>query len=96
MTGPNERDAVRAHVVVGGIVQGVYFRASAAREARSAGVAGWVRNLPGGDVEAVFEGDPARVEALVGWCRTGPPRAVVERVEVAWEAPTGERGFSVR
>lgn len=96
MAGPNERAAVRAHVVVGGIVQGVYFRASTAREARSAGVAGWVRNLPGGDVEAVFEGDAARVEAVVDWCRTGPARAVVERVDVTWEEPTGERGFSVR
>jgi acylphosphatase len=59
-------------------------------------VAGWVRNLPDGRVEVAAEGDARAVEALVGWCRQGPPRADVRRVEVAEEAPEGLSGFSIR
>jgi acylphosphatase len=82
-------------VLVHGRVQGVFYRATCAREARSAGLAGWVRNLPDGAVEAVFEGDPAAVEALVAWCRSGPPHAHVERVDERPETPEGLRRFSV-
>jgi acylphosphatase len=87
---------VRAHVVVSGLVQGVFFRQSAADEADRAGVAGWVRNLSDGRVEAVFEGAPAGVEALVAWCREGTPFSQVEDVEVAWEEPEGLTGFRIR
>ena len=83
----------RRHVWVTGVVQGVFFRSSTVEKARELGVAGWVRNLSDGRVEAVFEGDPDSVEAAVSWCRSGPARAVVERVEVAEEAPGGLRGF---
>ena len=87
---------VRRRVVVSGRVQGVWFRESCRREAESVGVAGWVRNRADGAVEAVFEGESAPVLALVAWCRTGPPRADVERVEVVDEAPEGVAGFRVR
>jgi acylphosphatase len=85
----------RRHVWVTGVVQGVFFRSSTVEKARELSVAGWVRNLSDGRVEAVFEGDPASVEAAVAWCRGGPARAVVESVEVAEEPPESLRGFRV-
>ena len=86
----------RARVVVSGFVQGVGFRYATRGRASSLGVAGWVRNRPDGRVEAVFEGDPERVESMVAWCRRGPAGADVDGVDVCWEAPAGESGFSVR
>jgi acylphosphatase len=88
---------LRAHVWVRGRVQGVFFRATTAHLARERQLAGWVRNLPDGRVEAVFEGPPEAVHALVEWCRQGPPGARVEGVEVRWEPPRDEPpGFRVR
>ncbi len=86
---------VRAHLRIHGRVQGVGFRWSMQREARKLGVNGWVRNLPDGTVEAVIEGDPERVEALIGWAHQGPAFARVTRVEVKWEEPGNEHGFIV-
>jgi acylphosphatase len=86
---------VRRHVWVVGRVQGVFFRDACQREARAQGVDGWVRNLADRRVEAVFEGVPDAVEAMVAWCRTGPPRSRVDAVEVVAESPTGETGFKV-
>jgi acylphosphatase len=86
----------RRHVWVGGRVQGVWFRDACRRRAAQLGVAGWVRNLADGRVEAVFEGTPAAVMQMVEWCRTGPPRAVVTDVQVIEEPPAGEGGFHVR
>jgi acylphosphatase len=85
---------VRARVT--GRVQGVFFRAEARSRADSLGVAGWIRNAPDGSVEAIFEGEPERVDSMVDWCRRGPPGAVVDDVEVVTEEPAGEHGFSVR
>jgi acylphosphatase len=79
-----------------GRVQGVFFRDTARRRAGSAGVAGWVRNTPDGAVEAVFEGDPAAVERMVEFCRRGPSRAEVARIEVVDEEPEGLSGFEIR
>ena len=89
-------DRVRRRVVVEGRVQGVWFRAATAEQARALGLAGWVRNRPDGRVEAVFEGAPAAVDAALAFCRRGPPAARVERVEVREEAPEGLAGFAVR
>lgn len=89
-------DAVRAHVFVSGLVQGVFFRAFTARRASDAGVAGWVRNVPDGRVEAVLEGTRDSVEDVLRWCREGPPHARVSDVDVTWESPRGESDFSVR
>ncbi|MBE0475922.1 MAG: acylphosphatase [Coriobacteriia bacterium] len=91
-----EDGRARARVLVDGVVQGVFFRAETRRAAAGLGVDGWVRNLPDGRVEAVFEGDPEAVRRAVRWAHAGPPRAVVERVEVAWEKPEGLLGFEVR
>jgi acylphosphatase len=85
----------RARVRVRGRVQGVFFRESTRRAAIEAGVAGEVRNLPDGSVEAVFEGPPASVQRLVDFARVGPPDADVREVEVAEEPPEGVRGFLV-
>ena len=86
--------AVRRRVVVSGRVQGVGFRAAESRHARTRGVAGWVRNLPTGQVEAVFEGDEPAVAGMVRYCGEGPSGAVVAGIEVLEETPVGETGFS--
>ncbi|RIK99986.1 MAG: acylphosphatase [Proteobacteria bacterium] len=87
---------VRRRIVVHGRVQGVWFRDSTERQARALGVAGWVRNRRDGTVEAVFEGDARAVERAVAYCRQGPPRARVERVDVRDEPPEGIAGFEIR
>lgn len=90
------QEHVRAHVWVSGRVQGVCFRAYTLDEAAAGGVAGWVRNTSDGWVEVVFEGEKSAVEAMIAWCRKGPPAARVSAVEVTWEEPKGEHGFQVR
>ncbi len=89
-------EVTRRRVVVHGRVQGVFFRDSASEEAGRRGVAGWVTNRHDGAVEAVFEGPPDAVGAMVRFCREGPSRADVERVEESEEEPEGLSGFDVR
>lgn len=86
---------IRRRVVVIGRVQGVFFRDSTRREARRRGVAGWVTNRADGSVEAVFEGEPEAVEALVAWAARGPVQARVDDQVVSAEDPRGEVGFCV-
>ena len=86
---------IRRIVRVSGRVQGVFFRDSCRRQARSLGLCGWVRNTPDGDVEAVFEGETEAVEEMVAWCRRGPAHAVVADVWVADERPRGDQAFRV-
>ena len=86
----------RVRVRARGRVQGVFFRAEAQARAESLGVAGWIRNLPDGAVEAVFEGDDDKVDSMVEWCRRGPGGALVEELEAVPEEPVGESGFRVR
>jgi acylphosphatase len=81
---------VRAHVWISGRVQGVFFRAHTKELADELGLTGWVRNLPDGRVEAVFEGEEDAVKEAIEWCKRGPPLASVEKVEVRYEQPTGE------
>lgn len=85
----------RRRVVVRGRVQGVFFRDTVRRRAREEGVAGWIRNRSDGSVEAVFEGDAGAVTRLVDLCRSGPPGARVEEVEVFDETPEGLDGFPI-
>ena len=85
----------RVHALVAGQVQGVFFRAGCAEEARRRGLGGYVRNLPDGRVEAAFEGDDRDVDAMVEWCRSGTDWAQVESVEVSEESPKGEGTFEV-
>jgi len=83
-------------VLARGRVQGVWFRDSTRRRARELGVAGWVANRGDGAVEAVLEGEPGAVEAMVQFCRRGPERAEVASLEVAEEPPEGLSGFEIR
>ncbi|MEO8092962.1 MAG: acylphosphatase [bacterium] len=87
---------VRRRAVVHGQVQGVFFREATRRMASSRGVAGWVRNRFDGAVEAVFEGEPDAVEAMVTFVREGPRGAAVDRVDVSAEEPEGLAGFEIR
>lgn len=86
----------RAHVFVTGEVQGVYFRATTRDEAQDRDVAGWVRNLDDGRVEAVFEGPEDAVEAMVEFCHDGSSAASVESVDVTYEDPEDVNTFEVR
>jgi acylphosphatase len=81
---------VRAHAVISGRVQGVFFRAETQRAAEGFGVLGWVRNKRDGTVEAVFEGEQPAVDAVLQWCQQGPNLAVVENVDVNWQDYRGE------
>jgi acylphosphatase len=90
------QERARAHVFVSGLVQGVFFRAETSRRAKSRDLGGWVRNLPDGRVEAVFEGPKPAVESMLEWVRTGPRGAAVSSVDVSWEDPEGEPSFRVR
>jgi acylphosphatase len=83
-------------VSVRGLVQGVSFRFYTQREAARLGVSGWVRNEVDGSVTVHAEGEDARVDALVAWCRTGPRHASVETVEVRTVGPIGATSFEVR
>lgn len=87
---------IRKRVLVSGQVQGVFFRDTCRRVAGQQGVAGWVRNLPDGRVEAVFEGDADGVARLVSWARRGPSRATVTAVDVHEEQAEGLTRFEIR
>jgi len=81
---------VRAHAIISGRVQGVFFRVETKRAADGFGVFGWVKNRRDGTVEALFEGDQDRVDAALEWCKEGPAHARVSAVNVDWENYTGE------
>ncbi|HEX68351.1 acylphosphatase [Candidatus Calescamantes bacterium] len=88
---------VRAHLIISGIVQGVFFRSSMKRMADILKVKGWVKNRWDGKVEAVVEGEEEAVKKLIEWAHKGPPYARVDKVEVEWEDYTGEfDNFSIR
>ncbi len=89
-------DLQRAHVVVSGQVQGVFFRDSTRQKAQELGLAGWVKNTPDGRVEALFEGPSDRVTEMVRWCEEGSQQASVENVDTDFEAAGGDlEGFKV-
>ena len=80
----------RTHVIISGRVQGVFFRMETQRAADRHGVFGWVKNRADGTVEAVFEGDKEKVDAVIEWCRRGPRHADVQGVDIHEENYTGE------
>lgn len=81
---------VRAHVFVSGRVQGIFFRENTRRKAKGLGITGWVRNLPDGRVEAVFEGEKQKVEKMIEWVKKGPILARVDNVEIDWQEAKDE------
>ena len=83
---PNQR----VHIVVEGRVQGVFFRACTEEEARCLGLVGWVRNRPDRSVEAIIEGKPEKVAAMIRWLHQGSPQATVTRVRVTEEPPSND------
>ena len=86
----------RVRVWIRGRVQGVFFRAYTREAAAAAGVSGFVKNLPDGSVEAVFEGDEERVERMIEWCWKGSPLSRVESVDVREEVHRGDyTGFEI-
>jgi len=90
-------EIARLHIVIEGIVQGVFFRASTIEESSKLGLTGWVKNCSDGRVEAVFEGEIDKIEQIVEWCKKGPPGAVVRNVETVWERATGEyNSFTIK
>lgn len=87
----------RVRVLISGVVQGVWFRAYTKEEAQKLGIKGWVRNLPDGRVEALFEGEDKAVEEMIKWCHKGSPLAQVDKVEVFEEDYKGEfTDFKIR
>ncbi len=87
----------RVHVFISGRVQGVWFRSYTAEEAKKLAIKGWVRNLPDGRVEAIFEGEDSAVEKMIAWCHIGSPYSKVTKVEVIEEPYKGEfKDFKIR
>ncbi len=91
-------DVVAVEVVVSGDVQGVFFRAGAASEARRiGGISGWVRNNPDGSVEVIAEGERKALDSLLDWCSHGPAGAAVSGLKHEWLAYSGEfRDFTIK
>jgi acylphosphatase len=89
-------EKTRAHILISGRVQGVFFRASTERADQERGISGWVMNTRDGRVEAVLEGEKEKVEDMIHWCHQGSPHSRVTEVSVDWKEYTGEFGdFSV-
>lgn len=88
---------VRAHLLIEGRVQGVFYRAFTRDLGHRLGLNGWVKNLHDGRVEAVFEGKRELIEQAIKECYIGPPGARVTNIEVKWEAFIGDlKGFAIR
>ena len=86
----------QVHLLISGVVQGVFFRASTSHAARALGLTGFVRNRSDGDVEVVAEGEEGSLEKMIGWCRKGPSGARVESVDVKWSEATDQyRDFRI-
>ena len=80
----------RVHILVSGIVQGVFFRYNTMKKANEFDLRGWVRNLSDGGVELLCEGNNDDVDKMIEWCKKGPQGAYVEKVEIKWEDYAGE------
>lgn len=86
----------RVHVLITGLVQGVFFRVNTRNEAIARNLTGWVKNLPDGRVEAIFEGEDADVQSMLEWCKKGPPHAIVRDVKITDKTYKGEfKGFFI-
>lgn len=82
-------------IIVSGKVQGVYYRQSARQKAQELGVTGFVKNMANGDVMLIATGNTEQLNALVEWCRKGPPAARVNNVQVTEEEAHYYEGFTI-
>lgn len=90
-------DKTRTHLFISGLVQGVFFRANTAQKAKQLGLTGWLKNLPDGRVEAVFEGEKEKINQIIEWAKEGPSSAQVNDVEVENEEYKDEfNNFEIR
>ena len=90
-------EKIRAHIFVSGRVHGVFFRAETQEKAQQLGITGWVRNLADGRVEAIFEGEKAKVEEMINCAKSGPPGAIVNHLDLVWEEYKAEfSNFEIR
>jgi acylphosphatase len=87
---------MRVHVHITGKVQGVGFRYYCTQQAQNLGLKGWVRNLPDGRVEGVFEGDRSQIQSILDWCHQGPSSSVVKDVTIEYEQPEGLKDFIIK
>lgn len=87
---------MRVHLFISGLVQGVLFRSYTRRKAFELGLAGWVKNLLDGRVEAVFEGAKEEIDEMVKWCHQGPVASQVDKVERHEEPEKGLKGFEIK
>jgi len=87
---------IRAHLIISGKVQGVYFRKYIQELSIKNKVSGWVRNLKNGNVECILEGLPSNVEKVIEWCHIGPKNSRVDKIDINYETHTGEfQGFKI-
>ena len=88
---------VRAHLLISGRVQGVFYRMTCRREGAARSLDGWVHNLPDGRVEVLLQGSKEKVEDMIRWCYRGPDEAQVSEIEVTYEETAGDlAGFQIR
>jgi acylphosphatase len=78
----------QAHLIISGLVQGVFYRATCKETAIRLGLGGWVRNLSSGDVEVLAQGEKENIEKLIEWCRKGPLHAKVSNLKIEWQNKT--------
>jgi len=91
------KEKVRAHILVSGLVQGVFFRGYTRQKAQELNLTGWVQNLPDGSVEAVFEGDRENIEKMINWAKIGPHSAQVADLKMDLGEYKGEfNSFQIR
>jgi len=96
MSDAKPTDRCRRRVLISGLVQDVWFRATTAKQAVRAGVDGWVRNLADGRVEAVLEGSADAVNEMIDFCSRGPEMARVDQIDIAEETPENLKSFHIR
>ncbi len=96
-TSKTKAEKNRAHLLISGRVQGVWYRGSTEQQANYLGLTGWVRNCKSGQVEVMVEGADAAIDKLISWCRTGPSMARVTDVQIDFDDYGGEFiGFRVK
>lgn len=83
------------HLLIKGKVQGVYYRATAKAVAEALDLSGWIKNTPGGDVEAIASGGENGVQQFIEWCKRGPDKAVVSSVTTTALSERTFEGFRI-